>query len=531
MKERMKIMMKISTISLRENHFKMNKVKSVLLLLLVLVWVVLFSFSVSAAIVQNLSVVKSSPIADGVTFTHQKGTASAGVQNIYSIRFNGKDSRYGLVLGGNVHGRQTVPEMGAALSKSGAFKKVLAGVNGDHFSFQTGIPMGMSISNGEILTSPVEPYDADEYFFQALGIRKDGSVVAGENPVLNATYTVGGKTYGIEQINRTREVWAGGQLCLFTPAYGTSTDTLVGGWELVIRVTSGGVNPGGSLKGKVIAIEDEGNAELKEGTVVLSGCLDRLADVQSIAVGTEISMNFTFKQPEWNDVQFAVGGHYAIVRDGVAQHKDYKVDVFSKPQPRTALGIKADGTVVLTAVDGRSAASTGMTANEMADYLANEVGCKYAILMDGGGSTAMTAAIGNADPVIVNVPSETRAVGNGVFLVEKKQAVVTKAPKATPIPKVTPVKNVVSENPASQNLSSADSANSSGSDGISSVPDKQIQQSGDQKKKSNPLFWILNGLLIGGGVLVFGFAIFYLVLLIRKIAGKSTAAKSKNQSP
>jgi len=54
--------------------------------------------------------------------------------------------------------------------------------------------------------------------------------------------------------------------------------------------------------------------------------------------------------------------------------------------PRSAVGIKADGTVVLYEVDGRQAPmSVGMTAQEMAEMMLS-FGCVDALLLDGGGS-------------------------------------------------------------------------------------------------------------------------------------------------
>ncbi len=54
----------------------------------------------------------------------------------------------------------------------------------------------------------------------------------------------------------------------------------------------------------------------------------------------------------------------------------------------------------------------GLTANEMAAYLAEDLDCEYAILLDGGGSTALTV-----DGETINVPSEERPVGNVMMLV------------------------------------------------------------------------------------------------------------------
>ncbi|MGI6071528.1 MAG: phosphodiester glycosidase family protein [Lachnospiraceae bacterium] len=60
----------------------------------------------------------------------------------------------------------------------------------------------------------------------------------------------------------------------------------------------------------------------------------------------------------------------------------------SGKNPRTALGQRADGTVILVVVDGRQANSLGATFEDMAYFMA-EQGCVNAAAMDGGTSTQM----------------------------------------------------------------------------------------------------------------------------------------------
>lgn len=74
--------------------------------------------------------------------------------------------------------------------------------------------------------------------------------------------------------------------------------------------------------------------------------------------------------------------------------------------PRTALGKKADGTVVLFVVDGRFAESEGMSIPELQKTL-RWLGCTEAINLDGGGSTAMYIK-GQANNGIVNYPSDNK---------------------------------------------------------------------------------------------------------------------------
>ncbi|MDH5313843.1 MAG: phosphodiester glycosidase family protein [Actinomycetota bacterium] len=80
--------------------------------------------------------------------------------------------------------------------------------------------------------------------------------------------------------------------------------------------------------------------------------------------------------------------------------------------PRTAVGIKADGTVVLVVVDGRSTVSRGMTLVELAQFMKAE-GVVTALNLDGGGSSTMVVR-----GSVVNRPSDgkERAIANALMI-------------------------------------------------------------------------------------------------------------------
>ena len=75
-------------------------------------------------------------------------------------------------------------------------------------------------------------------------------------------------------------------------------------------------------------------------------------------------------------------------------------------QPRTALGLKRDGTMVLYAVDGRQTGhSVGLTQKNLADELLRQ-GCETVVNLDGGGSTSLSVWIpGQSGPAMQNKPS------------------------------------------------------------------------------------------------------------------------------
>ena len=93
--------------------------------------------------------------------------------------------------------------------------------------------------------------------------------------------------------------------------------------------------------------------------------------------------------------------------------------------PRTCLGIKSNGRIILLTVDGRNENSAGMSLPELTKLM-NWLGCTSAINFDGGGSTTLWIE-GMPDNGVINYPTDNkkwdhngeRKVAN-VVLVKKK---------------------------------------------------------------------------------------------------------------
>lgn len=93
-------------------------------------------------------------------------------------------------------------------------------------------------------------------------------------------------------------------------------------------------------------------------------------------------------------VKHALGAGPVLVKNGT-KSITYNEEVFwesgvglTNKDPRSALGIKEDGTIILFVVDGRQSSSFGLSLIEMADELI-ALGCVEAINLDGGGSSQM----------------------------------------------------------------------------------------------------------------------------------------------
>ncbi|MNJ99946.1 hypothetical protein D3C87_177270 [compost metagenome] len=90
--------------------------------------------------------------------------------------------------------------------------------------------------------------------------------------------------------------------------------------------------------------------------------------------------------------------------------------------PRTAIGIKPDGSVLLLTIDGRQQNSAGVSLFELAKIM-KWLGCTSAINLDGGGSTALWVK-NFGENGVVNHPSDNkkwdhegeRKVANVIFI-------------------------------------------------------------------------------------------------------------------
>lgn len=74
--------------------------------------------------------------------------------------------------------------------------------------------------------------------------------------------------------------------------------------------------------------------------------------------------------------------------------------------PRSAIGIKRNGNIIMLTVDGRNENSAGMSLHELAKLM-HWLGCVSAINLDGGGSTTLWVANATGGEV-VNFPSDNK---------------------------------------------------------------------------------------------------------------------------
>lgn len=133
---------------------------------------------------------------------------------------------------------------------------------------------------------------------------------------------------------------------------------------------------------------------------------------------------------------FAIGIGWTLVIDGKVNYsydKQTLINMFGHPytrNPRTMIGQKSNGTIVMVVTNGRGTGSSGLTTPHMSDIML-KLGCVIAANMDGGGSSEM---IINGSTVNKLQSNYHRPIGTAFMVYGKnviEDASVTYIPKKT----------------------------------------------------------------------------------------------------
>jgi hypothetical protein len=121
--------------------------------------------------------------------------------------------------------------------------------------------------------------------------------------------------------------------------------------------------------------------------VVLSAAptTDEATFLRSLTPGESIDISWSLGIAGVTD---AIGGDRILVANGQVALGSCTGAVCSR-NPRTAIGLTADGRVLIVVVDGRQGSSSGMSLLELARFMANRLGAEVAMNLDGGGSSTM----------------------------------------------------------------------------------------------------------------------------------------------
>ena len=377
---------------------KLNKILSLFLIIVCFTFGLSFFVEVNAASngIGTVNQTYSRTIVPGAVYTYTESDNGKPQKN-YVLEYNAKTSDVEAlaVYGEFAFGGDTLSK-NIALAESKGYT-VIAGVNGSPFDTSNGTTTGTLISNGRIISS-----NAGLSGYDSFAIKSDGTMFIGKSNLSFSYKTPSGKVVNINTINKQKKT-DNSNVYLYTRDYYSDTTSLAESTEVILKVDSGEPAIGKQMTATVESVkENTKRTFIEPGKIALVGkSLSQLGDLK---VGDSVTFDFVNNDAsnDWSDVLQSINGFYEILKDGEPINT-------SDPavHPRTTIGFKADGSIVLYVVDGRQPTfSVGLTDLACAEYM-KSLGCVAAIRMDGGGSSTMALRMpGDKKLTTVNSPSD-----------------------------------------------------------------------------------------------------------------------------
>ncbi len=313
--------------------------------------------------------------------TYYNSSISAKASENYMIYEPGSEITPLIAYGNDIYGAAGITRIFELEEAAG--KNIVAATNGDYFTMATGVSLGTAVKEGVIRTGEHSIYETLGFFEN--GIAKIGRLNLSVNFLDEDT----GATFTKMVYNKVLTQVCG--VVLYTGDFGGTNEVTVPTRNVIIDIESGEATPDGIITGTVVEVVDATTPiALNDDQLVLSIATSTpyasaLTAINAMQENDTVTVEFAV-DPEWEDVQNAIGVERRLISDG-------KIETFTDVTraPRTAAGIKADGSVVIYTVDGRqSTYSMGMTYAELAARM-KELGCVEAVNLDGGDSTMMFA--------------------------------------------------------------------------------------------------------------------------------------------
>ena len=280
------------------------------------------------------------------------------------------------------------------LSSMAARYNAYAGVNGGFFT-QFGLPSGMMVIDGKLATASKGKYP--------VFIISGGKAALTE---IKSKLYLKGRSGSLEIDNINMPAMKD-ETVAYTPTYGTFNRAKEENLTIIVE------------NGVITGIDyNKEESKIPKDSILVSLFGSKALKPDSLPFKTGDAVEFIHEPLLAPDTQAYECGSW-IVKEGsvVIGSKDEWVGVLTNQDPRTAVGIKADGTVVLVVVDGRQPGySSGMTGKQLGEFLA-DYGVVNAAMLDGGASSEMIF-----NGVMVSRPSfkgQERPLAGGLLIIDR----------------------------------------------------------------------------------------------------------------
>lgn len=384
----------------------------------------------------------STSVLDNPTYSYEKNGMSyveqtvseGGTQKLFYGEYDAtaSDAKYEWVIHsvrkGTATTLTTVMDIAKDYEKQTG-KKVMLATNGDYFlntgaNVESYVNDGVVISKGSFATK------------HCIGFDNKGKVVVGRMTEVEKRLMVvinGQRTlFKIDQFNREP---GDNQIAIYTTP---GTYTVPGTEKYICASDATNLDQypvfGTSRRMSDVTDNDSFTLRSKQFAIVVKGKNAKFF-FDNVKYGVEVNL-VEIPAGQFAGCTWVLGGYDILVDNGTMGSSFHTDNGGDGNAPRTFFGVKADGTAFVCVADGRGAGgAVGITVKKEAE-LAKALGAKFALELDGGGSSTMIVRI-NDTLTLRNKPSDgsMRRVSNAIMLVEKSQK--TNNPTTTTKPSTT----------------------------------------------------------------------------------------------
>ena len=280
---------------------------------------------------------------------------------------------------------------------AGLDQGVVAGMNGDFFSYTTGAPSGALLIGGDLIHEPEGSRPA--LVFPPSGLLGAATLVLqGRFQAIDPT---GVRRFALRAFGGiNRPPLRGSETILYTPTFGAATPSGGSRYEVSVRLDQPGpLTPNLPRTGTVVAAAQGGGMAIAPGTVVLTGVGSAGPPlVSEFPLGQQVALTPGLLGLPAGALN-AIGGGPALVSGGAVAGRPsigYTSSQLDARTSRSAVGQTAAGALMLVTAEGPSQGSPGVTVAEQASLL-RSLGAETAFAMDAGGSAQLAL---NTGPVV-----------------------------------------------------------------------------------------------------------------------------------
>ncbi len=371
---------------------------SVVTLVVLLLTTVVSPMAATQTATVEMEVVSQDTLSNNTTYTVYNATGSvcADTAKSYVFEFNPKDGNIPLAYTGTAGGVTYMKNhMDAAIAEG---YEVVGAINGSFFQGVTSTMTGMCIFDGRVII-------ADSGAMEALACFDANGVMShANNPSVKYPVTLDGvKNGSLVSINK-RYTYIEGKTTtssnlgefFYYDRYVTSAKFArsdISGFEILCeKLNNTEIAISRTLKGKVVSVnestfgksiptsDDQFVLFVKSDSKYVDA-VKALKEGSIVEVGAEAQGYVT----ELESAYSAISSAYWLVKDGVDQTNSQSTIIHSVTLERawTAFGVKEDGTYVYFVNE-----EMGLSLKDVAGAMI-QMGCKYVIRLDGGGSSAV----------------------------------------------------------------------------------------------------------------------------------------------